>query len=68
MFGAYLHVPFCLKRCDYCAFATWDDRPQLLDRYVAGVRREIAAAAVAPVDTVFLMTGATCSGQPCCDG
>ncbi len=57
MFGAYLHVPFCLKRCDYCAFATWDDRPQLLTRYVEGLRREIADAAIAPVDTVFLGGG-----------
>lgn len=57
MFGAYLHVPFCLKRCDYCAFATWDDRPHLLDRYVAGLRREIADAAIGAVDTVFLGGG-----------
>lgn len=57
MFGAYIHVPFCLKRCDYCAFATWDDRPQLMDRYVAGLRTEIAATAIAPVGTVFLGGG-----------
>jgi oxygen-independent coproporphyrinogen-3 oxidase len=57
VFGAYIHVPFCLRRCDYCAFATWDDRPELMARYVAGVRREIADAAIAPVDTVFLGGG-----------
>ena len=57
MFGAYVHVPFCLKRCDYCAFATWDDRPQLMDRYVDGLRREIATAGIAPVDTVFMGGG-----------
>ena len=57
MFGAYLHVPFCLKRCDYCAFATWDDRPLLMDRYVAGLRREITAARIASVDTVFFGGG-----------
>jgi len=57
VFGAYVHVPFCLKRCDYCAFATWDDRPHLLERYVAGVRREIADAAVGPVDSVFFGGG-----------
>jgi oxygen-independent coproporphyrinogen-3 oxidase len=57
VFGAYLHVPFCLRRCDYCAFATWDDRPELLDRYVAGLRREIVDAAIVPVDTVFLGGG-----------
>jgi putative oxygen-independent coproporphyrinogen III oxidase len=44
-FGIYVHVPFCLRRCDYCAFATWDDRGHLIGRYVDGLRRELAAAA-----------------------
>ena len=56
-FGAYLHVPFCAKRCDYCAFATWDDRPHLLDAYVDGLRREIRAADVPAASTVFLGGG-----------
>jgi putative oxygen-independent coproporphyrinogen III oxidase len=30
----YVHVPFCTKRCDYCAFATWTDRFHLADSYV----------------------------------
>jgi putative oxygen-independent coproporphyrinogen III oxidase len=55
--GAYIHVPFCLKRCDYCAFATWDDRAHLLTRYVDGLRREIRAARLAAVQTVFLGGG-----------
>jgi putative oxygen-independent coproporphyrinogen III oxidase len=56
-FGAYLHVPFCTKRCDYCAFATWDDRPHLIGDYVAGLRREIVEADVPPATTVFLGGG-----------
>ena len=36
-FGVYVHVPFCTKRCDYCAFATWTDRAHLMDDYVDAV-------------------------------
>ena len=33
-FGVYVHVPFCTRRCDYCAFATWTDRFHLAADYV----------------------------------
>ena len=56
-FGAYVHIPFCERRCDYCAFATWDDRFELVDRYVAGVRREITSSGVGEVDTAFFGGG-----------
>jgi oxygen-independent coproporphyrinogen-3 oxidase len=32
--GAYVHIPFCVSRCDYCAFATWTDRHELRSAYV----------------------------------
>jgi putative oxygen-independent coproporphyrinogen III oxidase len=57
--GAYVHIPFCIRRCDYCAFATWDDRLSLLDGYVDGVRREIASVApsLEPLTSVFFGGG-----------
>ena len=41
-FGVYVHVPFCRKRCDYCAFATWTDRDELMGAYVDALLAELA--------------------------
>lgn len=43
-FGVYVHVPFCARRCDYCAFATYSDRDEIMDRYVDAVLEEIRRA------------------------
>ena len=43
-FGLYVHVPFCTTRCDYCAFATWTDHGDLIDRYVDALCLEIDRA------------------------
>lgn len=42
--GVYVHVPFCRRRCDYCAFATYVDRDHLTADYVAALESEIATA------------------------
>ncbi len=57
--GVYLHVPFCRRRCDYCAFATWTDRTELSERYLAACRRQILSAApdLAPVTSGFVGGG-----------
>jgi oxygen-independent coproporphyrinogen-3 oxidase len=59
-FGVYVHVPFCRTRCDYCAFATWTDRPHLIGDYLAAVRTDIeraVAAGMAPAASVFVGGG-----------
>ncbi len=63
-FGVYVHVPFCARRCDYCAFATWTDRDHLIDDYLEAVAVELARAAddpvtggIPPVTSVFFGGG-----------
>lgn len=65
-FGVYVHVPFCAKRCDYCAFATWTDREHLIDGYLDSVVEEIRleVAAGMPVATSVFFGGGTPSMVP----
>ena len=65
-FGYYVHVPFCARRCDYCAFATWTDRAHLVERYLDACRFEIerTVAAGAPAATSVFFGGGTPSLVP----
>jgi putative oxygen-independent coproporphyrinogen III oxidase len=58
-FGVYVHIPFCSKRCDYCAFATWTDRPHLIGAYLDALRVDIDAVSdgMAPATSVFVGGG-----------
>jgi putative oxygen-independent coproporphyrinogen III oxidase len=39
-----VHIPFCARRCDYCAFATWTDRHHLMPEYASACRTELGRA------------------------
>ena len=56
-FGVYVHIPFCARRCDYCAFATWTDKGDLIDRYLSACRVEIERADVPAATSVFFGGG-----------
>jgi putative oxygen-independent coproporphyrinogen III oxidase len=56
-FGVYLHIPFCARRCDYCAFATWTDRAHLVGDYLAACRAEIERADLPPATSIFVGGG-----------
>jgi oxygen-independent coproporphyrinogen-3 oxidase len=44
LFGVYFHIPYCIQRCTYCDFATYE-QSQILppDNYTRLVVKEIAA-------------------------
>lgn len=61
-FGIYIHIPYCVQRCPYCDFATYE-QSQIppTDKYVQLVRQEIQrnVQRVLPqkIDTLFLGGG-----------
>jgi putative oxygen-independent coproporphyrinogen III oxidase len=59
-FGVYVHIPFCSRRCDYCAFATWTDRHHLAGAYAAACQKEVGdavAGGMGPASSVFFGGG-----------
>lgn len=67
--GLYIHIPFCVRKCEYCDFLSWSE-PSRTDRtaYAAALCREISAAAEtfpkADVDTIFIGGGTPTTLSP----
>src|SRR5438067_679646 len=56
-FGVYVHIPFCARRCDYCAFATWTDRGALMADYAAACVADLERRSPALASSVFFGGG-----------
>jgi len=41
----YVHVPFCARKCDYCAFYSEASNGDVVNRYVEALRRELGIVA-----------------------
>ena len=51
--GVYIHVPFCRKRCPYCAFVLIESDGSLHDRFVDKVCGEVRRARLEPRTLYF---------------
>ena len=40
--GIYVHIPFCVKKCDYCDFLSFAADEQTQKSYVAALQKELA--------------------------
>jgi len=43
--GLYVHVPFCARKCDYCAFYSEASSGEIINRYVGALIRELELVA-----------------------
>lgn len=56
--SAYIHVPFCSRRCGYCNFSLVADRDDLIDHYLRAIEIELAGLRYPrEVDTLFFGGG-----------
>ena len=59
--GVYVHIPFCAKRCGYCAFVTTVGNDHLHERYVAALIAELerrrSIELVRPASSIFFGGG-----------
>ena len=57
MNGLYIHIPFCLKKCNYCDFASFPSLVSRGDEYIDAICREMMLYKGECVDTVYLGGG-----------
>lgn len=57
MLGIYIHIPFCIKKCNYCSFASFEGSLKYEDEYTKKVIEEIYSFEGEAVDTVYFGGG-----------
>ena len=57
MKSIYIHIPFCVKKCRYCAFNSYDDRFYLTDDYFDALLRHIESLEREKIETVYIGGG-----------
>lgn len=43
--GMYIHIPFCIKKCNYCDFLSAPATPEIREQYVRALCRELEQSA-----------------------
>ncbi len=46
----YIHIPFCVKKCAYCDFLSGPQSPEVIEKYVEALVKEIEAYKVQEVE------------------
>lgn len=67
-FGLYIHIPFCVRKCLYCDFLSFDNAENVKEDYMEALYKEIKAAkgdlSGRKIDTVFIGGGTPSTVSP----
>lgn len=55
--GLYVHVPFCIRKCLYCDFNSYQSKEYLIDEYLNAVLTEANVYKDVDIETVFIGGG-----------
>lgn len=57
MKGLYIHIPFCIKKCNYCDFASYPSCISRADEYINALTGEMKKYKGEAIDTVYFGGG-----------
>lgn len=59
MRGLYVHIPFCIKKCDYCDFLSFpaDECKKYEDDYISSLIKELESCSGTRFDTIYVGGG-----------
>ena len=61
--SAYIHVPFCIHKCPYCDFVSYEKREDKIDEYIQALCQEIQVVSqdksdqIVPLQTIYFGGG-----------
>lgn len=57
MYGLYIHIPFCKKKCNYCDFISYPDSQNLLNSYLESLYTEMDKYSGKKIKTIYIGGG-----------
>lgn len=57
MKGLYIHIPFCVKKCDYCDFVSFSGKETYLEGYIQKLAEEMKEYNGEKINSVFIGGG-----------
>ena len=57
MYGIYIHVPFCVRKCPYCDFYSVAVQDELRRNYIAALKNQILSFPPIEADTIYFGGG-----------